>query len=110
MLSTVDVELIELTYSEGNPLRIWLWLCRSYPGIFVYCHVPGSVADDCKLIHPRECVLEANEHDLQQASIGACELEVSQREGERERGKKLAFLELPTSPPSMHTHHLLTGS
>ena len=67
--STVDVELIELTRSEGNSLGIQIRTSRSRPGIFVYYLVPGSVADDSKLIHPGDCILEANGHDLRQASV-----------------------------------------
>ena len=35
----------------------------------MYYLVPGSVADDSKLIHPGDCILEANGHDLRQASV-----------------------------------------
>ena len=90
VLSTVDVELIELTRSEGSPLGIQIRSSRSRPGIFVFCLVPGSVADDCKLIHPGDCILEANGHDLRQASVddAASYMSVSQRERERERERE----------------------
>ena len=50
--------------------------------------MPGSVADDCKLIHPGECVLESNGHDLQQASIDNAIIyfHVGESETEREGG------------------------
>ena len=68
-ISTVDIELIELTRSEGSPLGIQIRSSRSRPGIFVYYLVPGSMADDCKLIHPGDRILEANGQDLRHASV-----------------------------------------
>ena len=69
VISTVDIELIELTRNEGSPLGIQIRSSRSRPGIYVYYLVPGSVADDSKMIHPGDCILEANGHDLRQASV-----------------------------------------
>lgn len=69
LYSAVDIELIELTRTEGSPLGIQIRSSRSRPGIFVYYLVPGSVADDCKLIHQGDRILEANGHDLRHASV-----------------------------------------
>lgn len=55
--------------NEGSPLGIQIRSSRSRPGIFVYYLVPGSVAGDCKLIHPGDCILEVNGHNLRQASV-----------------------------------------
>ena len=68
-ISAVDIELIELTRSEGSPLGIQIRSSRSRPGIFVYYLVPGSVANECKLIHQGDRILEANGHDLRHASV-----------------------------------------
>ena len=81
-LSAVDIELIELTRSEGSPLGIQIRSSRSRPGIFVYYLVPGSVADESKLIRQGDRILEANGHDLRQASVddAANYMSVSEKE------------------------------
>ena len=83
-ISTADVELIELSRSEGSPLGIQIRSSRSRSGIFVYYLVPGSVAGDSKLIHPGDRILEANGHDLRQASVddAATYMSVSEEKGE----------------------------
>ena len=68
-ISSVDIELVELTRNEGSPLGIQIRTSRSRPGIFVYYLVPGSVADDCKQIHPGDRVLEVNGRDLRRANV-----------------------------------------
>ena len=89
-MSTADVELIELSRSEGSPLGIQIRSSRSRSGIFVYYLVPGSVAGDSKLIHPGDRILEANGHDLRQASVddAATYMSVSKEKGERERWRE----------------------
>ena len=72
MISSIDSpdpELIEIPCDDHMILGIQIRSSRHRPGIFIHHLAPGSQAEQCSTLHLGDRILEANGHDLKDATV-----------------------------------------